>query len=368
MWHRVLAGCLGCVPLVSVRARARALLLCPTQPHQTLGSRRHGRVIVVGDVHGCLDELRALLAACGHDADADAVVLVGDLVNKGPKSAEVVRYAREASFRAVRGNHDEAAIDAWAKRQEAFATGRDPPDATTKYAYMDALSSEDVEYLRALPYTLALPRDLCGRPTRVVHAGLVPGVALERQDARMMTRMRHVVRGEDGGWEPVEKAVGDGTPTPWASEWTGPERLIFGHDAVRGLQQYPHALGLDTGCVYGGRLTAVVLPGDELVSVAAAREYAVPANRRNDAPPPDAAGRERGESVEGTTPQRGSRDQTSDRHGEAASINPRTMTTMQLRRALSERGMRVEQPLPPRAELEAMLVGALRSQQLSIDS
>jgi hypothetical protein len=72
----------------------------------------------------------------------------------------------------------------------------------------------------------------------------------------------------------------DGTVTskffnnwPWARLWDGPQTVFFGHDADRGLQQYEHAIGLDTGCVYGGKLTACILPERRLVSVNAKKEY-----------------------------------------------------------------------------------------------
>jgi hypothetical protein len=74
---------------------------------------------------------------------------------------------------------------------------------------------------------------------------------------------------------------GKGTPlleggVPWASLWSGPELILFGHDAVRGLQEYPLALGLDTGCCYGKQLTGVWLPERRLVRVEAGKVWSVP--------------------------------------------------------------------------------------------
>ena len=71
----------------------------------------------------------------------------------------------------------------------------------------------------------------------------------------------------------IRSIKADGTPSkrvdgePWASLWPGPELVVFGHDAVRGLQMYEHAVGLDTGCVYGGRLSGYLLPERRLVQV-----------------------------------------------------------------------------------------------------
>jgi len=69
-----------------------------------------GRIIFVGDVHGCFDELQELLEIAQRDPARDTVVLLGDMVRKGPKSVEVVRWARENGALAVRGNHDDAVL------------------------------------------------------------------------------------------------------------------------------------------------------------------------------------------------------------------------------------------------------------------
>jgi hypothetical protein len=100
----------------------------------------------------------------------------------------------------------------------------------------------------------------------VVHGGLVPGVAIEKQERDHLLNLRSIAA--DG--QPSKRIEGN----PWGALWPGPEQVVYGHDAIRGLQRHPFATGLDTGCVYGRALTALVLPAGELVSVPARRAYA----------------------------------------------------------------------------------------------
>jgi hypothetical protein len=102
-----------------------------------------------------------------------------------------------------------------------------------------------------------------------VHAGLVPEQPLEDQDPFDLMNMRSIL--DDGS---ASRSYEEGTP--WASLWTGPRLVVFGHDAVRGLQTREFAVGLDTGCVYGGWLTGLWLPERDLVSVPARATYATP--------------------------------------------------------------------------------------------
>ena len=248
----------------------RAEIHVPPLVHATMSTPPARNSIVVGDVHGCLDELKQLLRDCEYDTRVDQVILVGDLVNKGPASAGVVRYAREQNFLAVFGNHDEAALFNWRRRQALRDRG-EAPDGGDKYAYVDDFDAADVAYISALPYTLSLP----AYDAVVVHAGVVPGVPLESQHLADMYRMRNVARrqGSDG-WHALEKG-NDGVA--WATAYEGERgHIYFGHDAKRKLQRERYATGLDTGCCYGGALTAVVLPERRLVQVQARRVYSPP--------------------------------------------------------------------------------------------
>ena len=216
------------------------------------------RTIFVGDVHGCLDELVHLLETLGADPAGDRVILVGDLTAKGPDSAGVVALARERGFEAVLGNHDAKVLSL---RDEGASVGRGA--ALGSHAQVaGSLRRDDWRYLESLPLYLSIPE----RAALVVHGGFVPGVPLASQSRHLLLNLRSITpEGEPS------KRVEDGEP--WGASWAGPERVVFGHDAVRGLQQHRFATGLDTGCVYGRALTALVLPADRLISVPARRSY-----------------------------------------------------------------------------------------------
>lgn len=214
------------------------------------------RTLFIGDVHGCSEELDALLKECGWQP-GERVVLLGDLVAKGPDSTGVVRRARELGLLAVRGNHDEHVL--------RWYQGHQKPGKKLKPEHqqvLDTLTPADWKYLASLPLYIRMPE----LNAIAVHAGLVPGVPLKEQRQEHLLNMRSIAPGGK-----PSKRVDEGVP--WASVWPGPEQVFFGHDAVRGLQRHPHAYGLDSGCVYGGRLTAYVLPEGRCYQVRARRSY-----------------------------------------------------------------------------------------------
>ena len=215
------------------------------------------RTIFIGDVHGCLHELEDLLDSSAY-AEGDQVVLAGDLVAKGPSSLGVLRLAQRLGALGVRGNHDNAVL-----RWRNAATDPVPERATHHYQVARQLDDAAWAVLEGLPLFLRVVE----HNALVIHAGLVPGIALEQQEPDMLMNMRTIRPDGTGSRRPDDGPL-------WGSRWPGPELAIFGHHAMAGLQRHPHALGLDTGCVYGGRLTAYALPDDRLFTVASRNVYA----------------------------------------------------------------------------------------------
>ncbi len=210
-----------------------------------------GRTIVVGDIHGCYDELEEMLSDLDFAAE-DRLVSVGDLITKGPKSREVLdRFMAEPRFEAVIGNHDLALRRRW--NGEKFKL-KDSQKPTHKELKKD--KQHYVAYLNSLPFMIDLGTHL------VVHAGLRPGVALHSQTTEDLTELRSLG---------PNRAARDGVP--WYDVYDGDKIVIFGHWPAPEPRRGKKAVGLDTGCVYGNRLTAYIIETDEFKTVQARRNY-----------------------------------------------------------------------------------------------
>jgi hypothetical protein len=313
------------------------------------------RRIIIGDPHGCLRELQALVEKVGYRQGEDALIIVGDLLDRGPYPVEVVEECMRIGAWPVRGNHEDSALR-WlayeervrnepgfvnpmeqdtprkvkqprpvedrgrAKRQwtpeeiaAAKAAGEElarqrrearvaqglPEVAVNKpsqrkpqvrrpipeerKAQWRALTPAQRQYLDT-PCYIDLARDWY-----VVHAGVEPR-DFGQQNPELVMRIRYVnpttgrmIGYEDGSMEQPEGSVW------WMEAWEGPQNIIYGH-AVHSLEQprvdvrqtkngTVRCFGIDTGCVFGGRLTAMVFDDQAMrtepyfVQVQAERAY-----------------------------------------------------------------------------------------------
>jgi serine/threonine protein phosphatase 1 len=199
------------------------------------------RTIVIGDLHGCYDEALALLDRLAV-TENDRVIFAGDLVDRGPKPRECVELAMR--HECVLGNHEEKHLQASNHHEETRKELRD----------------EHYAYFEKLPTFIRLPEF----GAVVVHAGVMPNVAIESQDPYHLLHAQCVRPPERKSYWPSKAPS---THTFWTNHWRGPERVIFGHTVLDAALVTEHAVGIDTGCVFGGPLTAVVLPDWQIVSV-----------------------------------------------------------------------------------------------------
>lgn len=249
------------------------------------------RTIVIGDVHGCYDELMELLERLNWNPssdDPDMLVFAGDLVDRGPKSQEVVAWVREAQqkygflVQAVMGNHDKR----YPRYSKALKRQADNSKNTSsmrmdehKLAVFNSLAKEDLTFIESLPGYLRFGNWV------VVHAGLEPKKPLHEQDLGKMCHLRYIdpitlkTKSLTKEYEQPEGTV------YWTELYDLPYNVAYGH-MVHSLSKPKIEkgikgqilVGLDTGSCFNGCLSAYILETGEVVSVKAHKQYA-PINR-----------------------------------------------------------------------------------------
>lgn len=225
------------------------------------------RLVAIGDIHGCINETRRLLKSLGDLSDS-LVVFLGDLVDRGPASGEVVSLVREMcispNVKCVLGNHEDKQIR---YRHHLTLKAQDPnykvPMREQRPAYKavhDSISDYDMAWLASLPAVVdVMAPD--GSPRILTHAGVHPRHRINMATSGLI-RLCYLDRNT---LRPVPHIVTDGKygPAPgcvhWSNLYTG-ARVIYGH-AVHSLETpvvTNNTYGVDTGCVFGGLLTAYV--------------------------------------------------------------------------------------------------------------
>ncbi|WP_238439014.1 AAA family ATPase, partial [Frankia nepalensis] len=266
--------------------RSEAEVAAATITHTKLFSDlRHetGPFDVIGDVHGCLAELEALLAELGYEPRRDQegrlvgarhpagrrAVFVGDLVDRGPDTPGVLRLAMgmvaEGTAFVVRGNHENKLARALHGKKVTISHG-----LAESLAQLEGEGAEFRAQAARFCDGLVAHYVLDGGRLVVAHAGLK-----EAYHGRASARVRSfALYGDTTGETDVY-----GLPVryPWANEYRGAATVLYGHTPVPEPEWVNNTLCLDTGCVFGGRLTALRYPERELVSVPAGRVYFEPA-------------------------------------------------------------------------------------------
>jgi serine/threonine protein phosphatase 1 len=204
--------------------------------------------LVVGDIHGCSDELHALVAQARLSA-GDEVIALGDLFDRGPDPAGVLRFFKERPrARSVLGNHE--------RKHLLIRNGAVAP-AISQIVTRELLGriyDEAVSFMARLPLVIELSEAI------IVHGFWRPGLPLERQEERVLV-----------GTLGAEAALVARFGARWYEHYDGPKPLVVGHHDYlhdgRPLVYRDRVFGLDTGCCHGGALTGLLLPSFRLISV-----------------------------------------------------------------------------------------------------
>jgi serine/threonine protein phosphatase 1 len=216
----------------------------------------NGRLIAIGDIHGCHLEFAELLDRLELTKE-DQLVLVGDLINRGPDSTKVIDLAKTHRAISLLGNHELRLLN-FRKSKDTHSL-RNGDEETYR-----TLRPEDWAYLESMPLTHHVEE----LNTVFVHGGFLPTEPWQRQPAEVVTRIQVVDR--DG--KARKRADCEDCP-PWADLWNGPPFVVYGHTPRPEVYKLKWSVGIDTACVMGGYLTAYILPEKRFVQVKARKRY-----------------------------------------------------------------------------------------------
>jgi hypothetical protein len=212
------------------------------------------RTIIIGDVHGCYHELATLLRETRANPKYDRIIFLGDLINKGPSSKGVWELFQAFHGTSIIGNHELSMLtilDGQSHRHLKYIND-------LKRDFGSELN-DFVEAVRQWPLWIE-DHDLM-----IVHAGLQPACHPSETDPWTLVTIRT--------WDGKGKDLFNTSHPAWFDLYEGNDLVVFGHWAALGGLNREHIIGLDTGCVYGGRLSALILPERRFVRVNARKTY-----------------------------------------------------------------------------------------------
>ena len=245
------------------------------------------RKIIIGDVHGCLDELKALINQLELNS-GDSLFFIGDLIDKGPDSVGVVKYVFELSkiypVVLILGNHEEKFLRYMQHKidnPKAIESMKIPPDFEI---LAKNLKEDEVNFLKQSYYTFNIKE----QNILLLHGGITGNCMLDLstnfqyhthtskqfKGLDLITKTRHL----DISGKFVSLGQENEHTQFWAETYDGKHgKVIFGHDTfMQSMPKYfPNAIGIDTGCVFGQHLMALIISNNkiEYISIPAKNKY-----------------------------------------------------------------------------------------------
>lgn len=234
-----------------VFSRFVAGLFANTQEKPKNESKNDGRVIIYGDLHGCLRELEILRDKIRPNS-SDIEYSIGDIINKGPYSKDLIAYLRDNNIKAILGNHEEKFLRY--RFHEKLGKKKNPVLLNNLQEELyKKLDDKDFEFLENLPYFVRL-----GKLT-LIHGGTTNMLKLDemtKKELQIILHIRWLDKNEHFISLEETKYKGDHF---WADVYDGHDGfIVYGHQPFKKPKITRNALGIDTGCVYGNKLTAAI--------------------------------------------------------------------------------------------------------------
>jgi serine/threonine protein phosphatase 1 len=232
---------------------------------------------MIGDVHGCYEELMELVTAIGfYEGKIDKIIFVGDLIDKGPDHKKVIEWCKiyEKSCVFVKGNHEEKHLryHMHQRRQRKNPNYKNPMTFSDDHLRNREalLSIRDFDAFRWIDSWNDYYYCLDEQKHLILHGGLLPDIKAEDTPVKVLTRVRYLK--SETEMAHIDEITAD-MPF-WTEKYHGPEKVVFGHQPFLTPLIADHAVGIDTGCVHGNYLTAYLPYADEkFVSVKAKKVY-----------------------------------------------------------------------------------------------
>ncbi|MDD5558708.1 metallophosphoesterase family protein [Candidatus Methylomirabilis sp.] len=198
-------------------------------------------IYVIGDIHGCLEPLRRLIAQL-RLSEADELVFLGDYVDRGPDSKGVIDYllTLRGRYTFLMGNHERMFLDFLQGKERALFLYNGGIATVESYGGLSRIPAAHLAFLERLrPYHET-------QDYLFVHAGIRPGIPVQEQDESDLLWIREEFYAYSGRY---------------------PKTVVFGHTPMREVLMDDDRIGIDTACVYGNKLTCLILPSREVIQV-----------------------------------------------------------------------------------------------------
>ena len=214
---------------------------------------RRQKTFIVGDVHGCFEEFLELLKKVNYKRETHRLILVGDIINRGPFSFKMLEWVKDNKIEMVRGNHEQAFISCF--KEDKWIN----PIFKSLKQKMKSDIGQWIDWISDLPFYIEEEDFL------VVHAGLVPNEKPKDSKAHFLMNIRT--------WDGKGEDIKNEKNPPWYHFYTDKKLVVYGHWAMQGLNIRDNTIGLDSACVYGNKLSGLLLPEKKIFQISAIKNY-----------------------------------------------------------------------------------------------